>query len=94
MIITHSDCLVHDPKLMELHEVINGLDESLLDELYKVVVRFVSQNDFDYISPEDSELIKKAHEETKAGNCLSFNSVEEMRKYFVEHLGAEIDDED
>lgn len=81
-------------KMMELHKVIDNLNDRQLDALYRVALCFVSENDFDYISPEDSEAINRSFEEIRAGNCLSFNSAEEMRKYFVEQLGAEIDDED
>ena len=69
-------------KAMELHNVIDKLDEMQLDALYKVAVCFMTQNDFDYISPEDSERIKRAHDEILRGECISFASAEDLAAHF------------
>jgi hypothetical protein len=67
---------------MELHRAIDSLDEMQLEAIHKVVACFVAERDFDYISPEDSENIKRAHEEILRGECVSFASSEEMAAYF------------
>ena len=72
-------------KVMELHKVIDRLDEMQLDALYKVAICFMTQNDFDYISPKESEQINHVYEEMRRGECVSFNSAEEM----AEHFGAQ-----
>ena len=69
-------------KAMELHSVIDKLDEMQLDALYKVAVCFMAQKDFDYISPEDSARIKRAHEEILRGECVSFASAEDLAAHF------------
>ena len=69
-------------KAMELHSVIDKLDEMQLDALYKVAVCFMTQNDFDYISPEDSARIKRAHDEILRGKCVSFASAEDLAAHF------------
>jgi hypothetical protein len=69
-------------KAIELHSVIDQLDEMQLDALHKVAICFMAQRDFDYISPEDSERIKRAHEEILRGECVSFASAEEMAAHF------------
>jgi len=67
---------------MELHKVIDKLDEMQLYALYKVATCFISQKDFDYISPEDSERINRSFDEIRRGECVSFSSAEEMAAYF------------
>ena len=61
---------------------------------YSVAICFILENDFDYISPEQSEAINRSFAEIRKGDCVSFNSSEEMEKYFVEQLGAEINPEE
>ena len=69
-------------KAIELHKVIDKLDEHQLDALYKVAICFMSQNDFDYISPEETEQLKRIREEMQRGECVSFNSAKEMAAHF------------
>jgi hypothetical protein len=69
-------------KVMELHRVIDRLDERQLDALYKVAICFVTQNDFDYISPEESEAINRSFDEIRRGDCVHFESAEEMAAHF------------
>jgi hypothetical protein len=77
-------------KLLELNRVITDMDESLLDELYKIVIDFVSRNDFDYFSEEDLEAIKRADEQRARGETIRFESAEEMANYF----GVELTDKE
>jgi len=69
-------------KAIQLHNIIDSLNEMQLDALHKVATCFVAERDFDYISPEDSERIKRAHEEILRGECVSFASAEEMAAHF------------
>ena len=67
---------------MELHDIIDVLDDTQLDALHKVAVCFLNQRNFDYISPDDSKRIRQAHEEMLRGECVSFESVGEMTAHF------------
>ena len=69
-------------KTIALHQVIDRLDEAQITALYNVAVCFIAQNDFDYISPEESEQIKRAYKEIRNGDCASFSSAQEMAVYF------------
>ena len=69
-------------KAMDLHKVIDKLDEKQLDALYNVAICFITQNDFDYISPEESEAINRSFEEIRRGECISFASAEELAAHF------------
>ena len=68
-------------KAMELHKVIDKLDEEQLDALYRVAVCFVSKYDFDYISPEESAAINRSFEKIRRGDCVSFASADELAAY-------------
>ena len=69
-------------KALQLMDVIDKLDDRQLDALYNVAVCFVAQNDFDYISPQDSEMIARSFNQIQQGECVSFESSEEMLAYF------------
>jgi hypothetical protein len=69
-------------KAIELHKVIDKLDARQLDALYKVAICFMTQNDFDYISPEETEAINRSFDEIRRGECVSFASAEEMEAHF------------
>jgi hypothetical protein len=67
---------------MQLHKAIDELNEMQLEAIFKVVSCFITQKDFDYISPEDSERINHAFDEIRHGDCVSFATAEEMATYF------------
>ena len=69
-------------KAVELHEVIDKLDEKQLNALHRVAICFMSAHDFDYISPEESEAINRSFDEIRRGECVSFASAEEMAAHF------------
>ena len=69
-------------KAMELHKAIDKLDERQLDALHRVVICFMAQHDFDYISPEESDAINRSFDEIRRGECASFTSAEEMAAHF------------
>jgi len=69
-------------KARELHSFIDRLDDNQLDALYKVAICFMTQNDFDYISSEESDAINRSFEEIRRGECVSFESAGEMTAHF------------
>ena len=69
-------------KINELHRVIDRLDEKQLDALYTVAICFMARNDFDYISPEESDAINRSFEEIRRGECIRFESSGEMAAHF------------
>ena len=69
-------------KATELLSILNQLDEDQLDALHRVALCFMGQNGFDELSPEDSERIKRSHEEILRGECVSFASAEELAGHF------------
>ena len=75
-------------KAIELHKVIERLGEKQIDALYNVAICFMDWNDFDCISPEESEAINRSFEEIRRGECVSFASAEEM----AVHFGISLDD--
>jgi len=69
-------------KARELHGFIDKLDDNQLDALYKVAICFMTQNDFDYISPKESNAINRSFDEIRRGECVSFATAEEMTAHF------------
>ena len=69
-------------KAEKLHKVIDNLNETQLDALYKIVISFMSMHDFDYISPEQSDAINRSFEEIRRGECVSFENTAEMLEHF------------
>jgi len=69
-------------KARELHSFIDRLDDNQIDALYKVAICFMTQNDFDHISPEESDSINRSFEEIRRGDCVSFASSEDMAAHF------------
>lgn len=76
-------------KTMELHKVIDMLDDTQIETLYKVATNFIAKKDFDYISPEDRIIIERTYEQYKRGEFISFASAEEMAAYFGVELNGE-----
>ena len=69
-------------------KTVSKLDTNTAGRIMKGIINLPDRGDikaldgFDYISPEDGDRIKKAHEEMQSGDCVSFNSPEEMLEYF------------
>ena len=69
-------------RAMDLHKVIEKLDEMQLDALYKVALCFASQNSFDDFTQDENEAINRSFEEMRSGERVSFASGEEVAAHF------------
>ena len=52
------------------------------DEVKEKSGHIMTQNDFDYIAPEESDAINRSFEEIRRGECVPFESAEEMAAHF------------
>ena len=70
---------------IKIHDVYEKLSDDRKGIIYRLVLDMLSAQqteDFDNYSQEDIEEIKEARNRTSNGDCLSFQSVEEMATRF------------
>jgi len=70
---------------VNVYDVVERLSDDRKRILYRLALDMLSAQqteDFDHYSPEDIQAIKTARERIANGDCLSFDSAEEMAAHF------------
>ncbi|MDR0469822.1 MAG: hypothetical protein LBH09_07615 [Peptococcaceae bacterium] len=89
----HGEAALSDTAV-ELHRIIDLLDDKLIEVLYNVAVSLaaqmdlssVSRRDFDAISPDQDREIEIAFNEIRRGHCMSYIPEDEMNDFFESNL--------
>jgi hypothetical protein len=63
----------------QLHLLVDLVEETDLDTLYNVMIRFIPEDDAE---PDEIEAIERAKDEIARGDYVSFASAEEMAAHF------------
>ena len=75
---------------MNLQNILNELNEKQVNALYQIALCFIEQNNFDYLSDEESLAINASFEEIRRGEGFSFDNANDMIAHFNTNANCEV----